>query len=63
MNNILVLLQSQVLGHDQNFLPMLIRSENLGTFTNNENTKIRIEKTEEIVRIAHDVARLIKGTE
>lgn len=53
------LFKAQILSHDQNLLPMLIRSQNLGSLSNDQNTIIGIKQSEEIIGIGDYVSRRV----
>ena len=50
--------QSQILGHDEDFLSVLVGPQDLGTLSDDQNTKVGVEQTKKIVRVANYIAGL-----
>ena len=50
-------LQPQVLRHDEDLLPVLVRPEDLRALADDQNAVVCVEEAEQIVRVRYDVSR------
>lgn len=57
--NALKPLQSQVLRHDENLLPVDVGSQDFCAFPDDEYTEVGVEKTQKIVSSRDNVARCV----
>ena len=49
-------LQAEVLGDDEDLLPVLVRPEDLRAHANDEHAKVGVEQPKQVVRVRDDIA-------